>query len=99
MYDAYIMRRTQIYLGEEQDAQLEARSRATGDTKSAIIRDAVDAFFADDATAASSGLARMRAALSEASGVAEHLPDGADYVEEIRARDAARLDDLDRDPR
>lgn len=99
MYAAYTMRRTQIYLGEEQEAQLEARSRATGDTKSAIIRDAVDAFFADDATAASSGLARMRTALSEASGAADYLPDGADYVEEVRARDAARLDDLDRGAR
>ncbi|MBA2348978.1 MAG: ribbon-helix-helix protein, CopG family [Solirubrobacterales bacterium] len=93
------MRRTQIYLGEEQEAQLEARSRATGVTKSAIIRDAVDAFFADDVTAASSGLARMRAAVSEASGVADYLPHGAEYVDELRARDAARLDDLDRGSR
>lgn len=98
MYAAYIVRRTQIYLGEEQDAQLEARSKATGMTKSALVRDAVDAFLTDDSATASSGLARMRAALADATGVAEYLPTGAEYVEEARARDAARVQQLGRRP-
>jgi predicted transcriptional regulator len=38
------MRRTQIYLDEEQDRRLERRARATGATKSALIREAIDRF-------------------------------------------------------
>jgi predicted transcriptional regulator len=38
------MRRTQIYLHEEQDARLERRARAGGVTKSALIRAAIDRF-------------------------------------------------------
>jgi hypothetical protein len=33
--------------------------------------------------------------LNETAGVAAHLPDGADYVEEIRRADADRLTELD----
>ncbi len=95
MYAAYIMRRTQIYLGEDQDAMLDARARATGTTKSALVRDAIDAFLTDDATSQASGIARMRAALAGASGIAAHLPSGAEYVEGIRARDANRADRLE----
>lgn len=40
----YIMRRTQIYLDEDQDRRLAARARADGVTKSAVIREAVDQF-------------------------------------------------------
>lgn len=36
------MKRTQIYLDEEQDRRLERRARAVGKTKSALIREAVD---------------------------------------------------------
>jgi Arc/MetJ-type ribon-helix-helix transcriptional regulator len=36
------MRRTQIYLDEEQDRRLAARARADGTTKSALIREAID---------------------------------------------------------
>lgn len=36
------MRRTQIYLDEEQDLALERRARAAGTTKSALIRNAID---------------------------------------------------------
>lgn len=38
------MKRTQIYLDEEQDARLEARARASGSTKSSLIRSAIDSF-------------------------------------------------------
>jgi hypothetical protein len=38
------MRRTQIYLDEDQDARLKRRARAAGVTKSSLIRAAVDAF-------------------------------------------------------
>ncbi|MGH2731167.1 MAG: CopG family transcriptional regulator [Actinomycetota bacterium] len=40
------MKRTQIYLEDDQDTRLEKRARATGVTKSALIREAIDAFLA-----------------------------------------------------
>ena len=40
----YIMRRTQIYLDEEQDRRLQARANASGVTKSALIREAIEQF-------------------------------------------------------
>jgi len=42
----YIMKRTQIYLDDEQDARLERRARASGRTKSALIREAINRFLA-----------------------------------------------------
>lgn len=39
-----MMKRTQIYLDEEQDARLEQRARVEGNTKSSLIRSAIDAF-------------------------------------------------------
>lgn len=44
MYTTYIMKRTQIYLDDDQDRRLQARARADGTTKSAVIRAAVDQF-------------------------------------------------------
>jgi predicted transcriptional regulator len=38
------MKRTQIYLDEDQNERLGRRARATGVTKSALIRAAIDAF-------------------------------------------------------
>jgi len=38
------MRRTQIYLDDDQDRRLAARARADGTTKSAVIREAIDQF-------------------------------------------------------
>jgi predicted DNA-binding protein len=40
----YIMRRTQIYLDDDQDRRLERRARATGTSRSALIREAIDRF-------------------------------------------------------
>ncbi len=95
MYAPYTVRRTQIYLGEEQAALLGARARATGTTKSALVREAIDAFLSGEATSAASGLARMRAAVAEAAGIAAGLPSGAQYVDDIRAEDAERAVQLD----
>lgn len=38
------MKRTQIYLEDQQDRLLERRAKADGVTKSALIRQAIDAF-------------------------------------------------------
>lgn len=40
----YIMKRTQIYLDEDQDRRLAKRSRTTGRTKSELIREALQRF-------------------------------------------------------
>ncbi|MGH2924032.1 MAG: CopG family transcriptional regulator [Solirubrobacterales bacterium] len=87
------MRRTQIYLDAQQDRALRDRAQADGRTKSAVIRDAIDSYLApsgDDRAA----VAHLRTAVSEASGAARHLPSGADYVDEVRAGDVAREDEL-----
>ena len=94
MYAAYIMRRTQIYLDEEQEQALAARASATARTKSALIREAIDAFLSaperEDAE-----LARFRDAVRAAAGVAPYLPDGRTYVEQLRAGDSERAGVLD----
>jgi len=89
----YIMRRTQIYLGDHHDRLLEERAGSLGTTKSAVIRDAIDAFLLRDESQLS-GIRRLRAAVGEATGAASHLPSGVDYVDELRARDADRDQDL-----
>jgi predicted transcriptional regulator len=94
MYIAYIMHRTQIYLGEDQNRLLEERAGSLGTTKSAVIRDAIDAFLARGEMEAS-GVARLRAAVVAATGVADHLPSGAVYVDEVRALDSERDRQLD----
>lgn len=38
------MRRTQIYLEDDQDRRLQARAKNEGTTKSAVIRQAIDEF-------------------------------------------------------
>jgi hypothetical protein len=59
------MKRTQIYLDEGQDARLEKRARASGVTKSALIRVAIDALLEDGAPGHRK---RLRDALSETAG-------------------------------
>lgn len=94
VYVTYIMRRTQIYLDEAQDQALAKRARAEGSTKSAIIREAIDAHLRADTPEAR--LARFHAALDAAFGIAPYLPDGAEYVERMRANDRRRQEELDR---
>ena len=89
MYDSYTVRRTQIYLDELQDRELERRAAAERTTKSALIRRAISRELersTDDALA----MVRLRAALDVAFGAAPHLAAGSTYVDEIRARDANR---------
>ena len=42
----YIMKRTQIYIEDDQDTRLERRAQVEGRTKSALIRDAIDQYLA-----------------------------------------------------
>ena len=93
MYSSYIMRRTQIYLDEDQAEQLARRARARGTTASKMIREAIDEYLAGPGDAADR-TARFRAALDRSFGVASYLTDGTSYVEELRRADRAREDDL-----
>jgi predicted transcriptional regulator len=89
MYGLYIMHRTQIYLDDEQERKLADRARQVGRTRSALIRDAVDAYLSP-ASGDESALAGLRAAVNNASGAAPYLPRGVDYVEELRAAEQER---------
>jgi hypothetical protein len=90
MYAAYIMKRTQIYLDEAQSRELAKRAGRRGTTSSHVIREAVDAYLAQPETEEGRMLLRFQEALDAAFGVAPGLPDGATYVEELRAADADR---------
>lgn len=91
-YDLYTVRRTQIYLDDQQDRALSNRASASGRTKSALIRDAIDSYLTP-AGDAGADLARLRAAVAAASGVAP-LPGGSDYVSELRDADLKREREL-----
>lgn len=95
MYTTYIMKRTQIYLEDDQDEVLESRAGALGRTKSDLIREAIDSYLGLGEGEAGR-LEAFREALAEAAGSAAHLPPGSEYVEEIRRADAERQDELDR---
>ena len=94
MYALYIMRRTQIYLDEDQDRRLAERARATGRTKSDLIRQAVDRLL-DEPLSGEEELARFRAAADAAFGIAPSLEDGATYVRKLRDIDRRRAERLE----
>jgi len=89
MYTPYIMHRTQIYLDDDQERQLVDRARQVGMTKSALIRDAIDAYLSP-ASGDDGALASLRAAVLDAAGAAPYLPSGVDYVAELRATERER---------
>lgn len=90
VYNLYIMRRTQIYLTDEQGRLLEERSRARGRTISQLIRDAIDEAYAPGRPM--SRAERVRLARRTAGAWAEFAESGAQFVDRIRgARRLARL--------
>jgi predicted DNA-binding protein len=96
MYAPYIVRRTQIYLDEEQDRRLAERARATGRTKSDLIREAVDRLL-DEPVGEDEELARFRAAVDAAFGIAPYLEDGVAYVRKLRDIDRRRQERRERE--
>ena len=90
MYTTYIVKRTQIYLDIEQSRELAARAKRRGTTTSHVIREAVDEYLARPESEDERRLQRYRAAIEEAFGIAPYLPDGASYVESLRAADVER---------
>ncbi len=85
------MRRTQIYLDDEQTARLDERAAAEGATRSTLIRRAVDEYLTQEERDTTAWQARWKEAVEETAGIAPHLKDGADYVESLRREDAERL--------
>ena len=96
MYASYIVRRTQIYIDEEQDRRLAERARATGRTKSDLIREAVDRLL-DEPLSEEEELARFRAAADAVFGIAPYLEDGVTYVGQLRDIDRRRQEHLERE--
>jgi len=90
MYNSYIMRRTQIYLTDEQGQLLEARSRATGRTISELIRAAIEDVYTRRRTLGRAE--RVRLARRTAGSWKDFPETGAEYVERLRgSRRLARL--------
>lgn len=94
MYDAYIMRRTQIYLEPEQSAELARRAGVCGVTSSHLIREAIAHYLADPTDDAGE-LAAQRSALLEVAGAVPRLGSGAETVEGLREADRGRDRDLE----
>lgn len=89
------MKRTQIYLDDEQDDQLARRAAAEGVTKSTLVRRAIDEYLEegdDDAVR----LARFKAAVDAVAGAAPDLPEGSVYVDRLRSLDRKRQDEIER---
>ncbi len=82
MYNSYIMRRTQIYLTDEQGHLLEGRSRATGRSVSQLIREAIEGTYLRGR--ATSKADRVRLARRAAGTWARLEETGEAYVERIR---------------
>ena len=93
VYGEYTMRRTQVYLTEEQGRLLKSRSRATGCTVSELIRAAIDRVYAPrrELTVAD----RVRLARRTAGTWKGSSETGAEYVERIRG--SRRLQTVERE--
>lgn len=90
----YIMRRTQIYLDEDQAARLDEQAAAEGTSRSTVIRRAVDAYLEQESRDTEAWQAQWKEALEKSAGVAPYLKEGSEYVEEIRRPDAERLSEF-----
>lgn len=88
------MKRTQIYVDEEQDQSLAKRAAAAGVTKSTLIREAIDAYLKGPPDQRLR-LDRFRAAVRAVAGRADYLPDGKSYVEALRALDLRRQEEIE----
>lgn len=80
------MNRTQIYLSDEEEKALEREARATGRTKSRLIRDAIDHVYLGGRDAA-----EVLRALGRSAGAWRRRETGAAYVERLRSGRLARI--------
>ena len=91
----YIMRRTQIYLDDEQHRWLDQQSVRQSRTKSELIREAIDRLIRGGRHDADERLARFRAALNASFGTVADLPTGREFVEGARTADRDRARELE----
>lgn len=89
------MNRTQIYLDDAQTARLDERAAAEGTSRSTVIRRAVDVYLAQEEQDAAVWREQWRQAVEKSAGRAPYLEEGAEYVEDVRRADAARLSQLE----
>jgi hypothetical protein len=82
MYDPYIMKRTQIYLSEEQVRYLQRRSKATGQTVSQLIRTAIDDAYVKRRPMHKAE--RLRIIRATAGAWKDFPYSGAEFVERVR---------------
>lgn len=77
------MRRTQIYLTDEQDRLVAARAEDAGVAKAEVIRSLLDA-----GLGLSDGAQEQRRAISETFGILPDAPDWPDWLSEVRGTGA-----------
>lgn len=90
------MKRTQIYIDEQQDELLARRAATQGRTKSEIMREALDLYLSGKSESHDTRMKRFRAAVDAAAGSIPRLPSGVEYVRELRAADLARERELEK---
>lgn len=78
------MKRTQIYITEDQDRRLAALAKDRGTAKAAVIRDILDA-----ALGSGDAEGEARAAIRHTAGVLADAPEWPDWLREVRGRTAA----------
>jgi hypothetical protein len=79
----YIVERTQIYLSREQAAALDREARRRGQTRSHLIREAIDRVYLSEPS-----IEEVLAALEASAGAwANRTESGEEYVERIRSGD------------
>ncbi len=77
----YTMLRTQVYLSESDLGRLDRVAAATGQTRSRLIRDAIERAYPDDV-----GQAEFESILREVAGSWKVPFTGQEYVDAIRGR-------------
>jgi len=80
------MVRTQIYLSDEEARALEREARASGRTKSRLIRDAIDRVYLGEKDAD-----EVLRSLETPAGAWRRRESGAAYVERLRSGRLARI--------
>ena len=84
----YIVERTQIYLSREQAAALDREARRRGQTRSHLIREAIDRVYLSEPS-----IEEVLAALEASAGAwKDRSESGEEYVDRIRSGD--RMDEL-----
>ncbi|MBL8777130.1 MAG: ribbon-helix-helix protein, CopG family [Acidimicrobiales bacterium] len=78
------MRRTQIYLTEEQDDELKRLAEARHESKASVIRAIIDR-----ALGADIGVDEDRSVLLDTAGICADYPDWPEWLEAVRGSSAA----------